>query len=83
MDCGYGYTIVAFYMGKLVYSLSVPFAPHASNFDTKMYALAHTSTFVRQKLYHCSSITEVQFYCDASSTLEMIFDPLPHPSQDA
>ena len=83
MSQGFGYSLAAFHLGKHVFSLSVPFALHASNFDAEMYALAHASDFVHRKLYNCSSITEVQFYCDASSALDSIFDPSPHPAQDA
>ena len=83
MSQGSGYGIAAFYLGKRVFSLSIPFALHASNFDAEMYALAHASDFVRRKVYNHSSITEVQFYCDTSSALESIFDPSPHPAQDA
>ena len=78
-----GYGLTAFHQGKQVFSLSVPFALHASNFDAEMYALAHASDFARRKIYNCSSINEVQFYCNASSALESIFSPSPHPAQEA
>ena len=83
MSQGSGYGLTVFYLGKHVFSLFVPFALHASNFKAEMYALTHASDFICRKFYNCSSITEVQFHCDTSSALEMIFDPSPHSAQDA
>ena len=46
MSQGSGYGLMTFHMGKCVFSLSVPFTLHASNFNAEMYVLAHASDFV-------------------------------------
>ena len=70
-------------MGRQIFTISVPFAKRASNYDAEMYALGHASSIIKRTVLSNHDITHVRIFSDASSAIEKIFDGSPHPSQEA
>ena len=80
-DGGTGYGLLGFLKGNIVFWIWVPFACKASNYDAKMYALAHAAIKIRDFVIPRNSITSIQIFSDAASAIKKNFDGSPHPSQ--
>ena len=82
-DSRTGYGLVGYLEGKRIFQIVVPFVKDASNYDTKMFALAHAACRIKSIMSSNSTIKFIQIFSDASSAIEKIFNGSPHPSQDA
>jgi ribonuclease HI len=81
MDSGTGYGVIGYYLGHIIFRTSVPFAKHASNYDAKMFALAHAASWIKREVTSSPLIKKICIFSDASSTIEKIFEGSPHPSK--
>ena len=75
--------MVGIYLGRVAFSFAIPLSKGASVFDAEMHALAHASTRIKKFLTFRPHISEVKIYSDSSSSIQMIFNGSPHPSQQA
>ena len=78
-----GYGVVGIYLRRVAFSFAIPLSKGASVFNAEMHALTHTSTCIKKFLTFYPHISEVKIYSDSSSSIQMIFDGSPHPSQQA
>ena len=78
-----GYGVVGIYLRRVAFSFTIPLSKGASVFNDEMHTLAHASTHIKKFLTFCPHISEVKIYSDSSSSIQMIFDGSPHPSQQA
>ena len=75
-----GYSLVGYYMGRKVFSLSVGLGPRATVYNAELFALAHASSKASAFVLGKPHIGEVFLFSD-SSALRSVFDPSTHPGQ--
>ena len=78
-----GWAVRGIHAGQVLFQFNIPFARRASSHDAEMMALAHASKLVAETMLGKRSIREFRFFSDSTSALTSIFDPRPHPSQQA
>jgi len=82
-DKAAGWAVRGIHAGRVMFQFSVPYARKASSHDAEMMALAHASKLVAETMLGKRSIREFRFFSDSMTALTSIFDPRPHPSQQA
>ena len=78
-----GYSVIGYYLGRIVFSLSVKLSRNTSSHDAEMFALAHAASRIHRFVTLRPTISMVHLHSDSTSSLQSIFCADPHPAQAA
>ena len=67
-----GCAVVGYYLGKIVFTVSIKLVRNASSHDAEMYALAHAVPRIRKFVTKRPHISEVRLHSDSATALQTI-----------